>query len=248
MILFKKNFFDKKNINKINKDINSILIQFSKKNKNKKKSNSELFEECTNISIKLRQNVYKTFSKLFTINSLLNEKKVQKILSKKGFKNTVLASYSIVVMEPKIKKFLFPFHQDLKTRHSKKSISMWIPLNDNLKNMGGIELIENSEKFGPIPHFINQRGLTEIKNFYMRKMKKLRRIKITKYKRGDVLFFSPYTAHKSIPNYHSKESRWSLIAQFDDLSNPSHLRKSTFPFKIEKYSTPLTNESMRSKR
>ena len=53
MILFKKNFFDKKNINKINKDINSILIQFSKKNKNKKKSNSELFEECTNISIKL---------------------------------------------------------------------------------------------------------------------------------------------------------------------------------------------------
>jgi len=248
MILFKKNFFDKKNINKINKDINSILIQFSKKNKNKKKSNSELFEECTNISIKLRQNVYKTFSKLFTINSLLNEKKVQKILSKKGFKNTVLASYSIVVMEPKIKKFLFPFHQDLKTRHSKKSISMWIPLNDNLNNMGGLELIKNSEKFGPIPHFINQKGLTEIKNFYMKKMRKMKRIKITKYKRGDVLFFSPYTVHKSIPNFHSKESRWSLIAQFDDLTNPYHLRKSTFPFKIEKYSTQSTNESFRTKR
>ena len=248
MILFKKNFFDKKNINKINKDINSILIQFSKKNKNKKKSNSELFEECTNISIKLRQNVYKTFSKLFTINSLLNEKKVQKILSKKGFKNTVLASYSIVVMEPKIKKFLFPFHQDLKTRHSKKSISMWIPLNDNLNNMGGLELIKNSEKFGPIPHFINQKGLTEIKNFYMKKMRKMKRIKITKYKRGDVLFFSPYTVHKSIPNFRSKESRWSLIAQFDDLTNPYHLRKSTFPFKIEKYSTQSTNESFRTKR
>ena len=248
MILFKKNFFDKKNINKINKDINNILIKFSKKNKNKKKSNSELFEECTNISIKLRQNVYKTFSKLFTINSLLNEKKVQKILSKKGFKNTVLASYSIVVMEPKIKKFLFPFHQDLKTRHSKKSISMWIPLNDNLNNMGGLELIKNSEKFGPIPHFINQKGLTEIKNFYMKKMRKMKRIKITKYKRGDVLFFSPYTVHKSIPNFHSKESRWSLIAQFDDLTNPYHLRKSTFPFKIEKYSTQSTNESFRTKR
>ena len=173
---------------------------------------------------------------------------MHKILSKKGFKNTVLAAYSIVVMEPKMKKFLFPFHQDLKTRHSKKSISMWIPLNDNLKNMGGLELIKDSEKFGPIPHFINQKGLTEIKNFYMKKMRKMKRIKITKYKRGDVLFFSPYTVHKSIPNFHSKESRWSLIAQFDDLTNPYHLRKSTFPFKIEKYSTQSTNESFRTKR
>lgn len=246
MIILKKNFLSKKNINKVNKDINDILSQFT--DKNKKKSNSELFQNCTNISIKLRQNVYKTFSKLFSINSLLNEKKIQKILSKKGFKNSVLTSYSIVVMEPKIKKFLFPFHQDLKTRYSKKSISMWVPLNDSLKNMGGLELIENSEKFGPISHFINQQGLTEIKDFYMKKMEKMPRIKITKYKRGDVLFFSPYTVHKSIPNYHNKESRWSLIAQFDDLSNPTHLKKSTFPFKIEKYSTPHTNESMRSKK
>lgn len=68
---------------------------------------------------------------------------------------------------------------------------------------------------------------------------------IEKYKVGDVLFMSPFIAHRSIMNKNKKISRWTLIIQIDDLTNSKHLQKSISPFEIEKFTSNLSNEKLR---
>ena len=73
----------------------------------------------------------------------------------------------------------------------------------------------------------------------------MKKRRITNYKIGDVVFFSPYILHKTIENNHDKESRWTLIVHFDDMKNSIHLKKDTAPFNREKFATTLTNAEHR---
>ena len=239
----KKNFLSKKYINKIKKNINNIMNNFVKY---KKKNNSELFNLISKKSNKLRGNLYKCFSKFTSCTEILSDKKLKKYLINQGFKNPILHSYSIIVMEPNKKKYLFPLHQDLKHRISKKSILMWIPLNDNINGkLGGIEVFKNSQKSGPLPHEIGESGLMQLKKRYLNKVKKLVSYKVDNFRVGDIFFMSPYLCHRSILNLDEKDSRWTLIIQIDDITKPHHLKNSLHPFDIDKFTLNLSNDKLR---
>ena len=75
----KKNILSKKYISKINSEINHIM----KYHVNKNASNSELFSLVTRKSKKLRENVFKSFSKLISCLELLSDKKLKNFFKKK---------------------------------------------------------------------------------------------------------------------------------------------------------------------
>ena len=77
--------------------------------KSKKTDNSFLFEKATAKSKTLRSNLYKSFGKLVSCIEILSNKNVKKYFKKQNFKNIVLVSYSIVVMEPNFKNIYFQY-------------------------------------------------------------------------------------------------------------------------------------------
>ena len=241
----KKNIISRKYISKINNDIQSIMESYL--GKSKKTDNSFLFEKATAKSKTLRSNLYKSFGKLVSCIEILSNKNVKKYFKKQNFKNIVLVSYSIVVMEPNFKKYLFPIHQDLKERISKKSLLLWIPLNKSLGSLGGITLFQKSHKFGPLYHEPNSRGIMQLKKKSLKKIEKLKKFNFVKYNQGDILFMSPFIAHNSIENRDQKKSRWTLVIQVDELSKTKHFGKSLHPYNIDKFTSNLANEEIRKK-
>jgi len=216
-------------------------------NKNHKNNNSELFKLITKKSKKLRENLFKSFSRLISCIEILSDKKIKSFLKKKNYKNLALISFSVVVMEPNRKKFLFPVHQDLKNRLSNKSILMWIPLNKSKGSLGGVTLYKNSHKLGLLKHEIGHSGIMQLKSKSQQKIAKLQKIDFNKYNVGDVLFISPFLVHKSINNINKKDSRWTLIIQVDDLTSTKHFSKSLNPYDVDYHSASLTNEETRKK-
>jgi len=241
---FKKSIIPKKYINNINNDIKTIMESYL--GKRIKIDNSTLFEKATTKSKILRNNLYKIFGKLVSCIEILSNTNIKSYLKKKNFKNIVLVSYSIVIMEPNFKKFLFPIHQDLKRRISNKSLLLWIPLNNSYGGqLGGMTLFEKSHKLGPLYHEPSSNGVMQLKKSSLKKIKKFKKISIIKYNEGDVLFMSPFIAHNSIMNKHLKKSRWTLIIQVDDAASTRHLSRSLHPYNIDKFTSNLSNEEIR---
>ena len=102
----KEKIIQKKYINKINYEIKNIM---SFHVKNKKKSNSELFQLVSSKSKKLRGNVLKIFTKLASSLEIISTPRLKKFFKNKKFKNLTLISSGIVIMEPKKKNFSFPY-------------------------------------------------------------------------------------------------------------------------------------------
>ena len=241
----KKNIIPKKYIHNINNSIANIMRNFVAP-KYAKKDNSDLFKLVTSKSRKLRGNLYKCFSKFTSCIEILGEKNIKKYLKKKKFYNPVLVAYSIVVMEPNIKNYLFPIHQDLKHRLSKNSLLIWIPLNKSVKGeLGGLKVYQNSDKYGPLPHEIGENGIMQLKKKSLKKINNLKEISFVDYQVGDAIFLSPFMCHGSIPNKSLTKSRWTLVISIDDITSSAHLSKSMHPFNINKYSTSLLNEDVR---
>ena len=124
---------------------------------------------------------------------------------------------------------------------------MWIPLNDSDGTLGGISLYKNSNKLGPLKHEVGPSGIMQLKKESLKKISKFKRFDYIKYKRGDILFCSPFVGHQSIINSHKNDSRWTLVIQLDDMTKPQHLKKSLNPFNVDFYSSSLTNEETRKK-
>ena len=242
---FKRAIIPKNYIDRINNDIQTIMESYL--GKRIKSDNSTLFKKATAKSKILRSNLYKSFGKLVSCIEILSNKNIKSYFKKKNFKNIVLVSYSIVLIEPNFKKFLFPIHQDLKERISKKSLLLWIPLNNSNGSLGGMTLFQKSHKLGPLYHEPNSNGVMQLKKGSLKKIKKLKKFNIVKYNQGDILFMSPFMAHNSIMNKDLKKSRWTLIIQVDEVSSTKHFGKSLHPYNIDKFTSNLSNEEIRKK-
>ena len=223
---FKKAIIPKNYIDRINNDIKTIMESYL--GKRIKTDNSTLFEKATAKSKILRSNLYKSFVKLFSCIEILSNKNIKSYLKKKNFK-----------------KFLFPIHQDLKRRISKKSLLLWIPLNNSKGSLGGMTLFQKSHKLGPLYHEPNSNGVMQLKKSSLKKIKKLKKFNIVKYNQGDILFMSPFIVHNSIMNKDLKKSRWTLIIQVDEISSTKHFDKSLHPYNIDKFTFNLSNEEIR---
>jgi hypothetical protein len=109
-----------------------------------------------------------------------------------------------------------PFHQDgallAKEAEQTAMVNCWIPLLDVTMEMGGMQVVPGSHKWGVIPHEDNGRIMEE----------DLRASDIVDcpVPLGGVLLFDKLTAHRALPNRTDK-ARWSLDLRYCDANAPT---------------------------
>lgn len=104
-----------------------------------------------------------------------------------------------------------PAHQDYPSNlGSKNGITCWIPLQDIDTNLGPLEFIPNSDKFGELEYIVKE-GVPILKNDF----EESKFVKIP-MKCGDAIFFNTLTIHKSGKNITENSIRWSLHFRYND--------------------------------
>ena len=238
------NVIEKKKIKLIKKEIISVMAQFDYNKKSYKKNKNKIDFLFENISKNkfLRSNIYKSISHLQSLYDLCSSPKIKKILKFLKFNSPRQLGTSIFAVEPNNENFLLLPHQDIRNNFSsKKAFNFWFPLSSG-KKLGGIGIYPGSHKFGPLKHsFSKDKKKVVIKRKILDKLKKP--VLIENFKVGDVLIFSPYTAHFSIKNNGNKV-RWTCATCIDDPSVSPHFTKKFNPFNKKKYITNKTNEQL----
>ncbi len=196
-----KNSVSAQIISSLQKSINSNLLNLIKK-KNKK-SLSQNFETCLK---KFNQHYIQKYlaTKLFNenhIEKLLSEKKVLKYLVEllgpdlEYLSNSELA---INVSGIKDKYFVKKYHQEVWSGVSPSSMLIWLPIYLK-KGMSTLEIIPGSHHWGVIPNMNREP---------VKLPKKYKKITLN-IKTGSILLMSPFTLHRTIPNFH-KEPRFAM--------------------------------------
>lgn len=238
-----KNIISQKLIKDIKSDMILCMEQFVSKikNKNLDVKIDHYFNEITKKRGNLRSHVYKSISNMLKLYELSTSPKVQKILKNLEINSPRHLGTSIFAIEPQQNKFLTEIHQDIRNNFvSLKSLNLWFPLNSG-KQIGGLGIYSGSHLLGPIKHRISKKsGFITVDSKFLKKFKF---VKITNFKAGDLILFSPFSLHCSIKNK-GKKIRWTAAMCIDDISKTPHLNKKFNPFEKDKYVTNLTNEEL----
>ena len=205
-----KDSINKNLINKIHNEIYNCLkikgkskkaryIQFSKKTLNLK--NKEF--EFTKPIFELLH--YKKF-----LEKIFLEKKIFKILTDLLGKDLAYCTDPGINLNipsksnPKKNYFFKDWHQEIWSGASPNTVQIWTPLIQKNSKSGQIELIEESHKWGHVPHK-NKKPLQIPKNI---KIKKLN------LECGDIIIFSTLLMHRSIATNHPRLALPCLVKNF----------------------------------
>jgi len=122
------------------------------------------------------------------------------------------------------KNYLFKnWHQEIWSGASPSTIQIWTPLIHKDSKNGQIELIEESHKWGHIPHMDRQPTL----------LPKKYKTKTLNLKYGDVIIFSTLLLHRSLP---TKSPRLSLPILLKNYKSKDNSYQDNRSFKIYSYS------------
>lgn len=198
------NVINKRVINSAKKIINNELKLILKKKRLKTfNSITKNFLNCKKIFSQhhLQVILAKKLETNGIYHSLLSEKKIVNILVNflgPDIEYETSNELAINITNVKDDYYLKKYHQEYWSGVGISCMLLWIPL--NLKsNMGSIEVIKESHKWGHIPH--KNREPVHLPNNY-----KSENIKITE---GSVVLFTPLTIHRTVPNK-SNEIRIAL--------------------------------------
>ena len=186
---------NKRVINSAKKIINNELKLILKKKRLKTfNSVTKNFLNCKKIfsQHQLQVLLAKKLERNGLYNSLLSEKKILNILVNllgPDIEYETTNELAINITNVKDEYYLKKYHQEYWSGVGISCMLMWIPL--NLKsNMGTIEMIKESHKWGHIPHK-NREPVRLPKNYKSENIKA---------KEGSVVLFTPFTIHRTIPN------------------------------------------------
>lgn len=211
MITFNLNFFKKKSTKKIevkswsNKKFTQKLMYFRNKNPRLFSYYYDLVQ--SNIILKkitTNNNIIKNISKLLKIDI-----------------NSISHSNVMVRMDgPEDTRNIYGWHQERSyylINNKDSGMFVWIALIDMVEDVGPLELIKSSHKYGYIKPNVHKKKLGSLQNKiplkYINKNKK--KIISAKIKAGDAIFCNMNTFHKSGYNK-SGLFRLSLISRFHD--------------------------------
>ena len=242
-ILLKK-VVNKSYLTSIKKDMIKVMSQFVKidNNLNIDKQLDCAFTTITDLSPKLRSNIYKVMSSLSCLSNLCNLPKIKKILKDLKFKVPRNLGSALFAMEPKKNNYLLHPHQDIRNKIvSNHAINLWFPLTEG-KNIGGVMVYPGSHNSGPLKHQICKKtGKVTVKKKILDNFKKKKEIK--NFCVGDILLFHPYTIHTSIKNTGNK-IRWTTSFCVDDAARSPQLKDNFQPYNQSDFITELSNEQL----
>lgn len=146
----------------------------------------------------------------------------------------VMHSYNIRMDGPSEDRFLFHWHQDITyLLGSKNSLTYWIPLTPVNAENGSIEVIEgvNNEQLLPFeytgtPPVPPQKSMAPSDIKLTEEPKGTG--KVVEANPGDIVVFSQFILHRSVPN-RSRHMRWTVQIRHADLGDES-FRRAGYPF------------------
>ena len=204
------NFFPKKLMNVINKNLDSFIIKEKKKIKNSKR--------FINFAEGKIVNSFHKMDNLGYVKKIKKNKKLTKIIESL-FSEKIVEMGSELFAKPSKKGLASPFHQDnfYFCLDNAKAVTVWIALEEASKKNGGIEYLIGSHKGKLLKHIpSNAPGSSQkIKNINI--LKKYKR-KIPKLNKGDCVIHHSLIIHGSNVNKSSK-SRKGLTVRFKTRSS-----------------------------
>lgn len=184
-------------LNLLKKEVKDGLQEFA----NFKKKKQEGLGKTLEIALKknklheIQKEIAKNINNKEIIIKMLNEKKITEFLNNNLGPDIEYCSNSELAINKRANKnpyFLKDYHQEIWSGVSLSSLLFWIPIFCK-KGMSTLEVIEESHKWGHIPH--RDRKPVELP-------KKLRK-KIIKISEGSILVMTPLTLHRSLENFHN---------------------------------------------
>ena len=217
--------------------------------KNKIKQNGHLFKKFKNIDniihrgmIKLDKidhqflvEIYNSLPRSISFYKVISDPKmvqiVNQLLGNKKNRNLYINSNSVRMDVPKSKEFMYGWHQDFKSNINKsKFIQLWLPAtNDINKNLGGLNILENSFNFDLKTTHTNEeikrlRANLPLRAHYntklLEKKKFFKETNIT-CKFGEGILFNSKLMHKSGLNKSKNKMRYIITCFYHDILNPN---------------------------
>ena len=225
-----KNVLSKNDINSILKMITYNLNFFKKKNTKKFELKSWSNKKFTNKLMNFRNKNPKLFSYFYDLvqsniilKKITTNDKIIKNISKLLKINVNSISHSNVMVRmdgPEDVRNTYGWHQERSyylINNKDGGIFVWIALIDMVEDVGPLELIVSSHRYGYIKPKVHKKKLGSIQNNIPLKYINKNRKKIisAKIKAGDAIFCNMNTFHKSGSNK-SGLFRLSLISRFHD--------------------------------
>ena len=182
---------------------------------------SKSFEFTKNLSVQDRQTFYKGLRYLPGLAKFGASNKLQDISKCLGLRFPVLMkSYNIRMDSPSDIKNLFHWHQDITyLLGSKNSLTYWIPLTTVNQLMGSIEVIPRSHLQGLYPFKYVGSESQDNKVMSPKDIRLIEEPKIAgeiiEAEFGDLVVFSQYLLHRSMPNF-GANNRWTIQIRHSD--------------------------------
>ena len=198
-MLILRNFINKKTINKIIKEIETVTYDQIKKNKlnSKPKNFSKLIKYAfKDKDSEIRFFLYHRLRSIPTLQSLCFSNNITETLKK------LYHNLPACVQKPTI-RFDFPeesvhklnAHQDIRAIISSKCTTVWIPITSVNKKNGTIKVYKNSHKLGLIDHTMDKNNQSMISNYNI--LKDFEEIVIDANP-GDVILMNSFCLHSSV--------------------------------------------------
>lgn len=197
-----------------------------------------LLEAIKNKDPKSYMNALKISQNDPNILSIPSNKKLQNFLNKIGLCHPVvcLKTYPILLSSKIFVKNGYnirPVHQEWPVMQgSYNGVVMWFPLHNVNKNSSGIEIYPRSHTNGVYPYRISECG-SKIETNYVKKMGEPKKIFL---KKGEAVFFSAFTAHRSFGNFNNL--RVAISIRFNDIYDNNFINRKyiqTDQYKINKH-------------
>ena len=214
-----KNIISKKDIDNINKEIESIVQNqaqkhLSKKERKKIKSIDESLIKLSKKNDELRSRIYNVIQDLPSVKKFSLNKNFLKIVKILGISIPLIKTAQIRMDMPKEKKFLIPPHQEIKNIRSPNMIFFNTALKKITNNMGTINIAPKSFNLGPIIPTVNNKFNYQYidKKLYFKKYP----LKYFELNKGETLLINKLTIHGSRKNTTDYKIRWSTIVRYED--------------------------------
>lgn len=170
-----------------------------------------------------RGKLYDALRHLATLNQLASSRALQATSRAVGMRlPAVMRSYNIRMDMPSEDRHLFHWHQDIAyLLGSLNSVTYWIPFGPVDEKHGSVEVIDGSHERGLLPVRYTRGGMPPAN----KAMSPSDLVLVTEPKesgriieadRGDLIIFSQFLLHRSVPN-RSEKVRWTAQVRHSDL-------------------------------
>lgn len=232
--LILQNFFDKSEIKTVLDDAKNVFLkQFIEKGYTENSNLNDISEELFNSfmyrlfeeDIECLSNCGKQVQHLISLHRLSLDKKISELLIKYGLKSPIISTRPVMYFNhPSLAKekvfYKVDAHQDWRSMQGAlNSVVIWIPLMDINKELGALEILPGS-------HLQGLRAKDMKSGFGMVELTKEENEKLisVEVNSGDALLFSSFLIHQSGDNI-TKKPRWSCHFRYNDLDDPSFIKR-----------------------